>query len=257
MVDAVVVQPAATDTSAHDAAMIQKADAAMAPPATPAAPATDRPTWLPEKFKSAEDLAKAYSELEQKLGTQTPPAAKTDTQPTPANAPQQGSEKIDFNAIEQELVSNDGKLSDATISKLEKAGFDKAQVDQWIAGQQALADQLAQQAFSVAGGKEQYQAMLNWAKANLRADEVDAFNAATMATPEALMLAVHGLHARYVAANGTNPELTKPNTVNGPAVSSFESWAQVTEAMQDPRYARDPAYRADVERKLAQSKTLM
>ena len=25
---------------------------------------TDRPEWLPEKFKSAEDMAKAYSELE-------------------------------------------------------------------------------------------------------------------------------------------------------------------------------------------------
>jgi len=29
---------------------------------------TDRPEWLPEKFKSAEDLGKAYKELEGKLG---------------------------------------------------------------------------------------------------------------------------------------------------------------------------------------------
>ena len=28
----------------------------------------DRPQWLPEKFKSAEDMAQAYSELEKKLG---------------------------------------------------------------------------------------------------------------------------------------------------------------------------------------------
>jgi len=28
----------------------------------------DRPTWLPEKFKSGEDLAKSYSELEKKIG---------------------------------------------------------------------------------------------------------------------------------------------------------------------------------------------
>ena len=28
----------------------------------------DRPDWLPEKFKSAEDMANAYSELEKKLG---------------------------------------------------------------------------------------------------------------------------------------------------------------------------------------------
>ena len=29
---------------------------------------TDRPEWLPEKFKSAEDMATAYSSLESKLG---------------------------------------------------------------------------------------------------------------------------------------------------------------------------------------------
>ena len=29
---------------------------------------SDRPEWLPEKFKSPEDMSKAYSELEKKLG---------------------------------------------------------------------------------------------------------------------------------------------------------------------------------------------
>ena len=29
----------------------------------------DRPEWLPEKYKTGEDLAKAYKELESKLGT--------------------------------------------------------------------------------------------------------------------------------------------------------------------------------------------
>ena len=28
----------------------------------------NRPEWLPEKFKSAEDMASAYSELEKKMG---------------------------------------------------------------------------------------------------------------------------------------------------------------------------------------------
>jgi hypothetical protein len=30
---------------------------------------SQRPEWLPEKYKSPEDLAKAYKELEGKLGT--------------------------------------------------------------------------------------------------------------------------------------------------------------------------------------------
>lgn len=44
-----------------------------APTAAPAAPqpadASQRPEWLPEKYKSPEELAKAYKELESKLGT--------------------------------------------------------------------------------------------------------------------------------------------------------------------------------------------
>lgn len=36
---------------------------------TQTAPQGDRPEWLPEKYKSPEDLAKAYKELETKLGT--------------------------------------------------------------------------------------------------------------------------------------------------------------------------------------------
>lgn len=32
------------------------------------APVSDRPEWLPEKYKTGEDLAKAYKELESKLG---------------------------------------------------------------------------------------------------------------------------------------------------------------------------------------------
>ena len=32
------------------------------------APEPQRPEWLPEKFNSAEDMAKAYSELESKMG---------------------------------------------------------------------------------------------------------------------------------------------------------------------------------------------
>ena len=33
---------------------------------------TERPTWLPEKFKTAEDLAKSYTELEKTLADKSP-----------------------------------------------------------------------------------------------------------------------------------------------------------------------------------------
>jgi hypothetical protein len=36
-----------------------------AKPGTPPAPASERPSWLPEKFKSPEEMAAAYKALEQ------------------------------------------------------------------------------------------------------------------------------------------------------------------------------------------------
>jgi len=41
-------------------------------PATEVETTTDRPEWLPEKFKSAEDLAKSYVELEKTLADKAP-----------------------------------------------------------------------------------------------------------------------------------------------------------------------------------------
>ena len=69
---------------------------------------------------------------------------------------------------------------------------------------------------------------------------------------ESARLAAQGLHARYVAANGAEPALVTGATA-GQSGDVFSSTAQLVEAMRDPRYAADPAYRATVEAKLARS----
>ena len=40
---------------------------------------SERPEWLPEKFNSAEDMAKSYSELEKKMSAPKEEAAETET----------------------------------------------------------------------------------------------------------------------------------------------------------------------------------
>ena len=44
---------------------------------------TPRPEGLPEKFKSVEDMAKSYSELESKLGAQDKTTENETSQPEP------------------------------------------------------------------------------------------------------------------------------------------------------------------------------
>jgi hypothetical protein len=239
------------------------------PPTGPNAPATppantERPAWLPEKFKTPEDFAKSYAELETKLGSQgqqqQPPAAdpKAGQQPTtpPATPPADDKGKqppaADLSKFEQEFTTT-GKLSDASFSELEKLGYPKATVESYIAGQQARANQLAQEVFTAVGGQDTLKQMMTWAEGNFNEAEQKAFNDAMMSGDSAKMkLAATSLQARYTSAYGKAPTLIGGKAgVAGP--TPFSNWAQVTEAMANPKYANDAAYRADVEKRIAAS----
>ena len=65
-----IVQSAGTTTDATHLPNPNEAQPAAAPAAAPEA-TPERPEWLPEKFKSPEDLATSYKELEQKFMTKT------------------------------------------------------------------------------------------------------------------------------------------------------------------------------------------
>ncbi|WP_085025241.1 capsid assembly protein [Ensifer aridi] len=227
--------------------------------------ASERPAGLPEKFKSWEDMAAAYAELEKKLGAptqETPVEEKTaegeKTEEKPEGETEKKDEvptKVDLNALSEEYTK-DGKLSDATYADLEAKGYDRATVDQYIAGQNALAELATQRITSAAGGKESMDRMFAWASTALTADEINTFNASfANADVNAAVIAMEQLKGKYEAANGRDPKLVggKPP---GTSVDVFASWAEVTEAMNDPRYAADHAYRARVEQKLARSNNI-
>jgi hypothetical protein len=58
------------------------------------------------------------------------------------------------------------------------------------------------------------------------------------------------LFSQFTAAGGKTPQVVMGAT-QGASVKPFNSAAQVTEAMKDPRYKNDPAYRQNVEQRLA------
>jgi len=103
----------------------------------------NRPDWLPEKFKSAEDMAKAYSALETKLGSKSEETPPADPQQPPSADEAQAmlSEKgLDYSKFESEFVQN-GELSDGSLKELADNGLSRELVDGFVKGQQALADQ--------------------------------------------------------------------------------------------------------------------
>lgn len=241
------------EQQAHDAEMIAKAEALENA-------GQERPDWLPEKFKSAEDMANAYSELEKKMssGEQQEPQQQVedtdnDTQPDSTEvADVLDNAGIDFNTLQNEYNENGG-LSDNAYTALEEAGFPKSLVDAWIQGQEALASNAHSSVFNSVGGEEQYMEITSWAADNLPQSEIDAFNAVVNGNDmNTIQMAVNGLAARYRAEVGNEPKLVQGETA-GTSGGTFQSAAELTAAMRDPRYTKDPAYRKSVADKLARS----
>lgn len=233
----------------------------------------DRPEWLPEKFKSPEDLAKAYGELEKRFSSRTkeaPVEEKASTEEddvstegtddseetqTPEEKARQVTKEagLDFDELSNSYWEN-GSLTDKQYETLEKAGIPKALVDQYIAGQEAIINATRTQVFNTVGGEENYNSMTSWAADNLSEDEIRAYNdAVNGGNTAAAMMAVKGLKARYDAEVGFEPAREVRGSTAKAGSSTYRSVAELEADMQNPKYWNDDAFRKDVERKLARS----
>jgi len=228
-------------------------------------PTQSKPEGLPEKFNSVDELVKSYSELEKKLGEQSQPTEKSVDPVSKAEVKEQpksdldiATKAVDSAGLNMESLSEEyakeGKLADGSYKSLEKAGIPKDYVDRFIAGQQAIADQQSSSVKEMVGGTQAYDNMSEWASQNLSETEKTAYNSAVNSKDlESVKLAVVGLKARYSQATGSEPKLVE-GKASASGEQGFQSWAQVTQAMSDPRYAKDPAYQTEVKNKLANSK---
>ena len=106
---------------------------------------------------------------------------------------------------------------------------------------------------NAAGGEANYNRVIEWAASNLPEAQIDAFDSVIdSGNPAAIGIAFQGLQSKYNEANGYEGRM-----LQGKAADSngdvFRSQAQLVEAMSDPRYDRDPAYRQNIASKLERS----
>jgi hypothetical protein len=240
---------------------------------------------LAGKYKSVEDLEKAYKELQTKLsrGQSTAPEAEDDDAAEDDDETDSGDDETDKPAGDAREIYGDligGKLNEAGIDfqemnvrwqqsgtlesedydQLAEAGFNRDMVDAYLSGLQYKAAQdTALSVKEVAsikeslGGEAEYSKMIQWAGDNLSPEEVEGFNQIINTQPmAAVKMAVTGLHARYTAVEGREPKLIGGRASKGSS-DKFESTAQLVEAMSDPRYSKDPAYQRKVQEKLGRS----
>ena len=208
-----------------------------------------RPNWLPEKFKSAEELAKAYGELEKKMS-----APQQEEQPVESVEENTEPEEVQqLDKYYDEFIENN-QLSEKSYEELDAMGLSKDLVDGYIAGQKALADNDVSEVQQVVGGQDNYAQLLEWSSSNLTQAEKDAFNdTIDNGSTEQVKIAVQGLMSKAGMSPNSPQQNMFEGSVNNTSTDSFGSVAQVTEAMNDPRYSKDPAYRKEVEEKLARS----
>ena len=260
MVETVTIQNTTPSgpTLEEEAATMDAAAAAQSEPGLPSEEGQqeqqERPQWLPEKFKSPEDLAKAYSELEKKLGQPKQEAQ----QPEATDAAEQAVESAGLNmeALSAEYAEK-GELTAESYEALAKVGISKEMVEQYIAGIEAQQEIATAQMLAPVGGEQGYQEMTSWAAENLSEAEIDTYNKAIDSGDMATMkMAVENLHNRYIAENGVEPRRMIAGRNGDAGLSVYNSTAELMRDMQDKRYAEDPAFRSKVEQKLARSNIL-
>jgi len=174
---------------------------------------------LAGKFENPKALEQAYLELQSKLGASR-------------NEPE---------------TSEEGEQEEAPEEVLEN------QEEQEESSKEVLSEQQAEQLFKMVGGQQAYKSMVNWAGESLSKEEVKMYDSVMAdGNPNSIFFAVQALYGKYTDAVGKEGQLLTGKGSNQKE-DSFRSQQELVQAMNDPRYDRDPAFRADIMRKLENS----
>ena len=244
---------------------------------------------LAGKYKNAEELEKAYMELQSKFGSGEEEGEAGEVEegdePTEGDYERYDEEGyvnfesvaeaygdqlaetfqengIDPWAMNDHFYENDGTLTPEMYDQLNEAGFSDETIDAYLGGLrnqlgyddagETLGDSEIADIKNIAGGEQGYADVVQWASENLPAEDIEAFDEViNTANEAAVRFAVKALVGQYEDAVGRTPDLvTGKQSSTGQA---YRSMAEVVRDMSDPRYDTDDAYRIDVMRKLERS----
>ena len=213
--------------------------------------ANDQETMLAGKYKNAEELEAAYIELQKKLGSNED---QKESEPESEETEEETSSTSLFDKIWEE---SKGEFTEETLKELSNADptdlanmyleYRQSESKNQITAEDATALKDA------IGGEEQYKQLMGWAGDNLDEKEIDMYDAVMEAGDRnAAYFAMQALAYRYGESVGVEGKLVQGKAPTE-TTKGFKSQAEVVNAMQDPRYDRDPAYRQEIMAKLERS----
>ena len=245
------------------------------------------------KFKSVEDLANSYKELEGKLGSVTEEDQVSESTEESTAIPEGYEDNyledgtVDYKAVNNdygetlgeifkegnvdpykisaEFHKNEGEIPEEMYQSLLDAGLSKNAVDSYLTGRAAemgygdegAVEEIAQEEVKgirdSIGGDEAYGKMVSWALENLSKPEIEAFNEATNTMSGPQL----GMMVQGLYTRYQNAMGVEPSLYSGrPAAGGptpYRSTAEVVTAMSDPRYGKDVTYTENVQKRLGGS----
>lgn len=202
---------------------------------------------LAGKFTDAEELEKAYIELQKKMGS-----GERSDEAVPDPEPEVEESDPILDLINQARTTEDfdiASFKDMDPQDVAKAFLNNTSEPDVV----DLTEQEINEIRGSVGGEENYNALMQWATETFPEELVQGFDQLVdQGNKYAIQLAVNGLVAMYQNNQPQTPELlTGRGATNESNV--FRSQAEVLQAMNDPRYDSDPAYRQDVFDRLEKS----
>ena len=214
----------------------------------------DQEQMLAGKYKNAQELESAYLELQKKLGSGEEveeEVTEESDEPEPYNSDL-------FDRLWEGAANNEwsdeilDEVANADPAALAEMHLDyRRQVEQQRGPIMTEEDATALK--GMIGGDDNYAELIGWAKDNFSEQEIDMYDAIMESgNPQAAFFAVQALALRHRDAVGYEGDVIQGKApVN--SNQGFRSQAELVEAMNDPRYSRDPAYRQEIMQKLERS----
>lgn len=269
-------------TAAPDAAYVEKmtsakhGDPVPADVAAKAAADAARPADIPEQFwdpatKSVrtDELVKSYAALRAKMDGKAPDAPADDKAQTgdddkaglkiekPGDKAKEGEgEAPPLTTAVQSLAKafeETGEFPEENVKALVDLGLPAETIEIYRAGLEALTERAVSEVHTVAGGKDKYEAAVEWARQNLNDKDLAYYNG-NIDDPAKRTQTVEWLMGKFSTARPSEGKLVGGLAPTASSGDVFSSDTQVTQAMSDPRYKTDPAYRKQVAEKMLRSR---
>jgi hypothetical protein len=222
--------------------------------------ALEQEALLAGKYRDAEELERAYLELQSKFSQRGPEPEQYQNEQLEAEDEEE-IEDGDFSFLSRLADEADsGQFSRETLQALE--GMSAADIaDMFLSYREntepanesyALDETDVSELKGIAGGEQQYNSMMAWAAQNLAPEEIQVYDQVMdRGDPQAIYFAIQALSYRFNDAFGYEGQLLTGTASR--SADAYRSQAEVVRAMNDPRYENDPAYRQDVYDKLERS----